>query len=164
MVSMIGQLAPAFDLPINGGERLSSQDMTGRWVVLYFYPKDMTSGCTTQAEAFRDTYADFKAAGAAVVGVSRDSVKRHDTFVDKHQLPFPLISDTEDDSLCEAYGVWVEKSMYGRAYMGIERATFLISPDGRIVQEWRRVKVPGHVADVLKTVQHMAADVPGVTP
>ena len=100
-----------------------------------------------------------EAAGVGVVGVSRDSVKRHDAFVDKHDLPFPLISDTEDKSLCEAYGVWVEKRMYGRTYMGIERATFLLSPDGKVVQEWRRVKVPGHVDEVLKTVQQMAVGV-----
>lgn len=159
MVSMIGQPAPVFDLPTNGGGRLSSQDLTGRWVVLYFYPKDMTSGCTAQAEAFRDAHGDFEAAEAMVVGVSRDSVKRHDAFVDKHDLPFPLISDTEDQSLCEAYGVWVEKRMYGRTYMGIERATFLLSPDGTVAREWRQVKVPGHVDEVLKTVQQMAVSV-----
>ena len=159
MVSMIGKVAPAFDLPINGGGRLSSQDLAGRWVILYFYPKDMTSGCTAQAEAFRDADSDFKAAGVTVVGVSRDPVKRHDTFVDKYNLSFPLVSDTEEESLCEAYGVWVEKRMYGRTYMGIERATFLLSPDGHVAQEWRRVKVPGHVDNVLKTVQKMAVSV-----
>lgn len=148
----VGAPAPDFDLPTNGGGRLSMADLKGKSVVLYFYPKDLTSGCTKEAEAFRDLHADFQAAGAVVVGASKDPVKKHDQFVDKHALPFPLVSD-EDGSLCEAYGVWVEKSMYGRKYMGIERATFLIAADGTIAQVWRKVKVAGHAEAVLQAVQ-----------
>lgn len=148
----VGAPAPEFDLPTNGGGRLSMADLKGKPVVLYFYPKDLTSGCTKEAEAFRDLYGDFQAAGAVVVGVSKDPVKKHDQFVEKHALPFPLVSD-EDGALCDAYGVWVEKSMYGRKYMGIERATFLIAADGSIAQMWRKVKVPGHAEAVLKAVR-----------
>lgn len=147
-----GAVAPSFDLPTNGGGRFSLAEQAGKPVVLYFYPKDLTSGCTKEAEAFRDLYADFQAAGAVVVGASKDPIKKHDQFVEKHNLPFPLVSD-EDGSLCEAYGVWVEKSMYGRKYMGIERATFLIAADGTIAQVWHKVKVAGHAEAVLKAVK-----------
>lgn len=157
MSTMTGLRAPSFDLPASGGKRLSLAALQDKIVVLYFYPKDMTSGCTTQAETFRDLHDDFLAAGAVVVGVSRDSVRKHDQFVEKHSLPFPLLSDEETGSLCDAYGVWVEKSMYGRKYMGIDRSTFLIAPGGEIVLEWRKVKIPGHVAEVLEAVRQISA-------
>ncbi len=124
------------------------KDLKGQTVVLYFYPKDDTSGCTAQACAFRDALPDFSKVKATVLGVSRDSVASHDKFKTKYKLPFPLLAD-EDGKVCEAYGVWVEKSMYGRKYMGIERTTFLIDGKGVIREIWRKVKVPGHAADVL---------------
>ncbi|GAB6052002.1 hypothetical protein JCM17960_08220 [Magnetospira thiophila] len=151
----IGDSAPPFTLPTDGGKTLSLTDLNGKTVVLYFYPKDMTSGCTTQAEGFRDAIADFEAAGAVVVGVSKDSAKRHDTFKAKHDLPFTLIAD-EEGALCEPFGVWKEKSMYGRKYMGIERSTFLLDGTGKIVRVWRKVKVTGHVAEVLAAVQELS--------
>ncbi len=148
----VGDPAPDFDLATDGGGRLRLSSLRGRPVVLYFYPKDDTPGCTKEACGFRDAFAEFEAAGAAVVGVSRDSVARHDKFKAKYELPFTLISD-EDGTVCEAYGTWVEKSMYGRKYMGIDRATFLIDRDGRIARVWRKVKVPGHVEEVLAAVR-----------
>ncbi len=147
-----GDIAPDFTLPRDGGAELSLASLQPRKVVLYFYPKDDTSGCTKEAIGFSEAAADFEAAGAVVVGVSRDSVKSHDKFIAKHGLGVILVSD-EGSDLCERYGVWVEKSMYGRKYMGIERATFLIGGDGRILQVWRNVKVPGHVEAVLAAVR-----------
>ncbi len=147
-----GDTAPDFTLPTDGGGEISLSALKGKPVVLYFYPKDDTSGCTKEAMGFRDTMADFARAGAAVVGVSKDSIAKHDKFKAKYELNFPLVSD-EDGPLCAAYGVWVEKSMYGRKYMGIERATFLIGGDGRIARVWRKVKVPGHVDEVLAAVR-----------
>ena len=148
----IGDDAPDFKLPADGGDELSLSSLKGRKVVLYFYPKDDTSGCTKEAMGFRDALADFEQAGATVVGVSKDGVARHDKFKAKYELNFPLVSD-EGGTLCEAYGVWVEKSMYGRKYMGIERATFLIDGDGKIARAWRKVKVTGHVEDVLEAAR-----------
>jgi peroxiredoxin Q/BCP len=124
----------------------------GKAVVLYFYPKDDTSGCTAEACAFRDALPDFSKINAAVIGISRDSVASHDKFKTKYSLPFPLVSD-EDGKVCKAYGTWVEKSMYGRKYMGIERATFLIDGKGTIRHIWRKVKVPGHAEEVLEAAQ-----------
>ncbi len=147
-----GDLAPTFTLPRDGGGTLSLTDLAGKTVVLYFYPKDDTSGCTTEALDFSAALTDFEAANAVVVGISRDSVKKHDKFRDKHGLKVALVAD-EDGTVCEAYGTWVEKSMYGRKYMGIDRSTFVIGPDGVIRADWRRVKVPGHVAAVLAVVQ-----------
>ena len=147
-----GDAAPDFDLPSDGGGHVRLADFKGKKLVLYFYPKDDTSGCTSEAQAFTAAADEFKAAGAAVVGVSKDSVKSHDKFKAKYELNFPLGSDAEGAAV-EAYGVWVEKSMYGRKYMGIERATYLIDGSGRIAKVWRKVKVPGHAADVLKAVQ-----------
>ncbi len=147
-----GDKAPDFKLPTDGGGDVSLSSFKGKPMVLYFYPKDDTSGCTKEAMGFRDALSAFKKAGAAVVGVSRDSVARHDKFKAKYDLNFPLVSD-EEGSLCEAYGVWVEKSMYGRKYMGIERSTFLIDGAGRIARVWRKVKVPGHVDEVLAAVK-----------
>lgn len=152
-VLTIGQTVPDLTLPVSGGGTLSLSSLRGKTVVLYFYPKDMTSGCTTEAENFRDLHDQFTAANAVILGVSKDSLKKHDQFVAKHALPFRLLSDEETGALCEAFGVWVEKSMYGRTYFGIERATFLINADGVITHQWRKVKVAGHAAAVLKAVQ-----------
>ncbi|MFD2233978.1 peroxiredoxin [Phaeospirillum tilakii] len=143
-----GQPAPDFTLDSENGP-LRLADFAGRTLVLYFYPKDNTSGCSAEAAAFRDAYPAFRQAGIEVVGVSRDSVASHAKFRAKLDLPFPLGADS-DGAVTEAYGVWVEKSMYGRKYFGIERATFLIGGDGTIRAVWRKVKVPGHVAAVLK--------------
>ena len=145
----VGDKAPDFTLPTDGGGKLSLKDLKGKTVVLYFYPKDDTSGCTAEACAFRDSLPDFTKVRAAVVGISRDSVASHDTFKAKYKLPFPLASD-EDGKMCAAYGTWVEKSMYGRKYMGIERATFLIDGKGVVRGMWRKVKIPGHAEEVLQ--------------
>jgi len=150
----IGDTAPAFTLPRDGGETVSLSDFAGKTVVLFFYPKDDTSGCTKEAIGFTEHLADFEAAGAVILGASKDSVKKHDKFRDKHSLGVALLSDEESD-LCERYGVWKEKSMYGKTYMGIERSTFVIDGEGKIAALWRKVKVPGHVEAVLETVQGM---------
>lgn len=147
-----GDKAPDFNLPVNGGSSLSLKDLKGKKAVVYFYPKDMTPGCTTEAQDFRDHIKDFDKAGAIVVGVSKDSVKRHDNFVEKQNLPFKLISD-ENGTLCEDFGVWVEKNMYGRKYMGIQRATFILDAKGVIRHVWPKVKVKGHAAEVLETLK-----------
>ncbi|EAR50545.1 AhpC/TSA family protein [Oceanicola granulosus HTCC2516] len=147
-----GDTAPQVDLPRDGGGRARLADFAGGPVVLFFYPRDDTSGCTREALGFTEHAADFAAAGATVLGVSKDSVRKHDSFRDKHGLGIPLLSDAEGD-VCERYGVWREKSMYGRTFMGIERSTFLIGADGRIARIWRRVKVPGHVEEVLAAVR-----------
>jgi peroxiredoxin Q/BCP len=144
----VGDKAPAFSLPTDGGGKVALKDFKGKTLILYFYPKDDTSGCTKEACGFRDDLAKFKRTGAAVLGVSRDSVARHDKFKAKYDLNFPLGAD-EDGTVCEAYGTWIEKSMYGRKYMGIDRATFLIDGKGVIRGVWRKVKVPGHVETVL---------------
>lgn len=147
-----GQDAPEFDLPRDGGGNLALSELRGKKVVLYFYPKDDTSGCTTEAIDFSRLKPDFESAGAVVVGMSPDSVKSHDKFKSKHDLSVELASDEERKTL-EAYGVWVEKSMYGRKYMGVERSTFLIGPDGKIARIWRKVKVPGHANEVLEAAR-----------
>lgn len=147
----IGDRAPDFSLPASGDQTLSLADFKGRKLVLYFYPKDNTPGCTTQAIDFTAAAKAFEAANTAVVGVSADSLKKHDNFITKHQLAIPLISD-EDHVALSAYGVWVEKSMYGKKFMGIERATYLISEDGNIAAIWRKVKVKGHIEAVLEAV------------
>lgn len=146
-----GQPAPKVSLPRDGGGTFDLSELSGRPVVLFFYPKDDTSGCTKEAVGFSERIGAFEALGAAVVGISKDSVASHDKFRDKHGLKMPLLSD-EDGAVCEQFGVWVEKSMYGRKYMGIERSTFLIGEDGVIRQVWRKVKVPGHVEAVLKAL------------
>ena len=143
-----GKPAPDFTLPDQDGAEVSLSDHRGSHVIVYFYPRDETPGCTKEACGFRDALPDFSAAEAAVIGVSKDSVAKHDKFKVKYDLPFTLASDTEG-SVCEAYGTWVEKSMYGRKYMGIDRATFLIDEAGVLRAEWRKVKVPGHVEAVL---------------
>ena len=144
----VGALAPDFTLPRDGGDTVALRDLRGRIVVLYFYPRDDTSGCTREALDFSRLLTDFVQAGAVVLGVSRDSVKKHEKFIEKHALTVPLLSD-ESGETTESYGVWVEKSMYGRKYMGVERATFLIDREGRIARIWRKVKVPGHAEAVL---------------
>ena len=144
----IGDPAPAFTAKTNGGQTVSLADYAGRHVVLYFYPKDDTPGCTKEACAFRDVFADFTKKGAAVLGVSADPVKAHDNFVLKFRLPFPLLAD-EDKRIVQAYGVWGEKTFMGRKYQGINRVTFLIGPDGRIKQIWPKVKPVEHAAEVL---------------
>jgi peroxiredoxin Q/BCP len=147
-----GATAPDFTLPRDGGDEVSLADLRGKTVVLYFYPKDDTSGCTKEAIAFTESLSDFEALGAVVLGVSKDSVKKHEKFRDKHNLKVALLSDDEGD-VCERYGVWVEKSMYGKTYMGIERSTFLIDGAGTVREVWRKVKVPGHVEKVLEAVR-----------
>jgi len=145
----IGRPAPDFVLPADGGAKIRLKDLRGKKVVLYFYPKDDTSGCTVEACAFRDRMPELTRHGVAVVGVSCDSVPSHDRFKAKYGIPFALGSDLEG-KVCEAYGTWIEKSMYGRKYRGVDRATFLVDEKGIIRAIWRKVKVPGHVDEVLK--------------
>ena len=147
-----GSPAPDFTLPTDGGGSVTLSALKGRPVVLYFYPKDDTSGCTKEACGFRDAFPDFTGVDAAVIGISKDGVASHDKFKAKYDLPFTLASDT-DVAVAQAYGVWVEKSMYGRTYMGMDRATFLIDRDGVVRAAWRKVKVPGHVDAVLKALK-----------
>jgi peroxiredoxin Q/BCP len=143
-----GDPLPDFILPTDGGGTVSAADLAGRKAVIYFYPKDDTSGCTKEAQAFRDAAEAFAAAGVTIIGISPDTVASHDKFKAKHGLTFTLAAD-EDKSVAQAFGVWVEKSMYGKSYMGVDRSTFLIGPSGRIERIWRKVKVPGHVEEVL---------------
>ena len=147
-----GRKAPDFTAATDGGGKLKLSDLRGKPVVLYFYPKDDTPGCTTEACGFRDARPDFAKLKALVIGVSKDSVARHDRFKAKYELPFPLVSD-EDGKICEKYGTWIEKSLYGRKYMGIDRATFLIDRTGTVARVWRKVKVSGHVAEVLEALK-----------
>jgi peroxiredoxin Q/BCP len=147
-----GDPAPEFDMAADGDARVRLADFRGRPVVLYFYPKDDTSGCTNEAKGFTEAAGAFAETGAVVIGVSKDSVASHEKFKAKYDLNLRLGSDPEGKTL-DAYGVWVKKSMYGREYMGIERATFLIDREGRIARVWRKVKVPGHIAEVLAAVK-----------
>lgn len=146
-----GNKAPAFNLQATSGEKIALKDLAGKTVVLYFYPKDNTSGCTKEACAFRDDFSKYQRKGAVILGISPDSVKSHQNFTDKYSLPFPLLVDS-DHKIAEKYGVWVEKKMYGKTYMGIQRATFVIGPDGRIKKIFGKVKVDGHSAQVLAEV------------
>jgi thioredoxin-dependent peroxiredoxin len=150
----VGSPAPDFTMPTDGGGEVSLSSLRGKKVVLYFYPKDDTSGCTKQACGFRDALPDFSGVDAVVIGVSKDSVASHDKFKKKYELPFILASD-EKTGTAETYGVWLEKGMYGRKYMGIERSTFLIDGEGVVRGVWRKVKVDGHVGQVLKAVQDL---------
>jgi len=147
-----GKKAPDFSATTDGGGKVKLSDFKGKNVILYFYPKDDTPGCTKEACGFRDAKPNFSKAKAVVLGVSKDSVARHDKFRDKYDLNFPLLSD-EDGKICEKYGTWIEKSLYGRKYMGIDRATFLIDGKGVVRQVWRKVKVPGHVEEVLAALK-----------
>lgn len=149
----VGDIAPDFNLATDSGGELSLSSLRGKKIVLYFYPKDMTPGCTTEAEGFRDAIGAFGAANTEIIGVSKDSVKRHDNFKAKYDLPFTLVADVDGEA-CEAYGVWVEKKNYGRTYMGIERSTFLIDEKGKITQMWRKVRVKGHVDNVLEAASN----------
>lgn len=145
-------IAPDFTLPRDGGDTLTLSSLRPKAVVLFFYPRDNTSGCTKEAVAFSGLKDAFDAAGATIVGISKDSVASHDKFRDKQGLSVPLVSDADDET-CEAYGVWKEKSMYGKKFFGIERSTFLIDGKGRIARVWRKVKVPGHAEEVLEAVK-----------
>ena len=148
----IGDMAPDFTLPRDGGSEVTLSALKPQKVVLFFYPKDDTPGCTKEAIGFTQARDAFEQAGAVIIGVSKDTVTKHEKFVSKHDLGVALVSD-ENSDLCERYGTWVEKNMYGKTYMGIERATFLIDSDGKIAQIWRKVKVPGHVEAVLDAVK-----------
>lgn len=149
-----GKTAPDFELPGDGGSMIRLSDHRGKAVVLFFYPKDDTTGCTAEATAFSGLAKEFEAAGAVLIGISPDSVKSHDKFKTKHSLTVPLAADEEKTAL-EAYGVWVEKSMYGKKYMGVERTTVLVAPDGTIARIWPKVKVPGHAEEVLEAVRSL---------
>ena len=147
-----GSPAPAFDLPTDGDGTLSLASLKGKKVVLYFYPKDMTPGCTTESQDFRDRVVDFEKLNTVIVGASKDSPARHDKFKAKHDLPFTLLSD-EEGTLCEAYGVWQPKKLYGREFLGIVRSTFLIDENGMVEQIWNKVRVKGHAEAVLEAVR-----------
>ena len=147
-----GSAAPDFEAPTDGGVSLKLSGLKGKKVVLYFYPKDDTPGCTKEACGFAENMPDFGEVDAEIIGVSKDSVARHDKFKAKYELPFTLVSD-EDGAICEAYGTWVEKKNYGRTYMGIERATFLIDEEGVVRKVWRKVRVNGHVDAVLEAAK-----------
>ena len=145
---------PAFAAPASGGESWRLKDATGKKLVIYFYPKDMTSGCTRESQDFRDLVPQFRKAGALIIGVSRDSVASHDKFTAKEKLPFPLLSDP-DEELCKLFDVIKEKSLYGKKYLGIERSTFLLDSKGVLRHEWRKVKVPGHAEEVLEAAKSL---------
>jgi peroxiredoxin Q/BCP len=151
MVS-VGKHVENFTLPATGDQNLSLSDFSGRSLIIYFYPKDNTPGCTREGQDFRDLYAQFTKAGADILGVSRDSVRIHENFRKKHEFPFHLLSDS-DEQLCKQFDVIHEKKLYGRTYMGIERSTFLIGPDGVLQQEWRKLRVPGHAEAVLEALK-----------
>jgi peroxiredoxin Q/BCP len=148
---VVGQSLPPFTAASTRGD-ISSDDLRGQYSILYFYPKDNTPGCTTQAQNFRDRHDEFAEAGCQIFGISRDTLKSHAGFTDKQSLPYPLISDP-DESLCELFGVMKLKNMYGKQVRGIERSRFLVDPQGVLVKEWRGLRVPGHVDEVLQAVQ-----------
>lgn len=154
-MSLVGKKAPDFTLNNERGEQVSLEQYKGKYVVLYFYPKDMTPGCTTQACDFRDAHEDFSSLNAVILGVSMDDANRHTKFIEKHGLPFSLLVD-ENHAVSEKYGVWVLKKMYGKEFMGIERSTFLIDPEGIVKKEWRKVKVKNHIEEVLETIRQEA--------
>jgi len=145
---------PDFQLPATGGTTWRLKDAAGHALVIYFYPKDMTSGCTLEAQAFRDLYPKFRRAGIGIVGISRDSVKSHDRFCQKENLPFPLLSDA-DEKVCRLFDVIREKTLYGRKYLGIERSTFLLDAGGVLRREWRKVKVDGHAEEILEAAKSL---------
>lgn len=149
----IGDTIPDIALTAPDGSSVSASDYAGKAWVLYFYPKDDTSGCTKEAQEFSAHLAEFEAAGVSVLGVSKDPPKKHQKFIEKYGLTVPLASDAETDGLAEAMGVWIEKSMYGKKYMGMDRSTFLVGKDGKVVRVWRKVKVAGHVAEVLEAAR-----------
>ncbi len=146
--------AKNFSLPASNGKIVSLEDFKGKNVIVYFYPKDNTPGCTTEACSFRDSFEEFQSSETIILGISKDSIKKHNGFIEKHNLPFLLLSD-EDGKVCEDYGVWQLKKMMGKEYMGIVRSTFLIDKDGNLVKEWKAVKVNGHIEEVLEFVKEM---------
>lgn len=148
----LNKKAPNFKLPATGDQTLSLADFKGKNLVIYFYPKDNTPGCTTEGQDFRDHFKQFQKHNTEILGVSRDSIRTHENFRKKHEFPFELLSDA-DEEMCKAYDVIKLKKLYGREYMGIERSTFLIDAQGKLKQEWRKVKVKGHVAEVLEAVK-----------
>ncbi|NIY80453.1 MAG: thioredoxin-dependent thiol peroxidase [Rhodobacteraceae bacterium] len=148
----LGTTAPDFTLPRDGGSDVTLSDLKGQKVVLYFYPKDNTPGCTTEALDFTALKSEFEAAGVAVFGISKDSVKKHENFCAKHSLGIPLLSD-ENGTVCEDYGVWAEKKMYGKTFWGIVRATYLLDEEGKVAQVWPKVKVAGHASEVLEAAK-----------
>ena len=150
----VGDKAPDFTIATDGGGTFCLSEMMGQNVIIYFYPKDDTPGCTKEACEFRDSLPDFSKSSSKIIGISKDTVAKHDKFKSKYELPFTLGADVEG-AVCEAYGTWVEKSMYGRQYMGIERATFLVDREGVVQGIWRKVKVKGHVEEVLAAVQNL---------
>lgn len=152
MTLSVGDKYPDLTLPANGGRDVGFKDFKDKKLVVYFYPKDNTPGCTQEGQDFRDLYSQFAKAGADIVGISKDSVKSHDNFVAKYDFPFTLLSD-KDGAACDAFGAIVEKSMYGKKYMGIDRCTWLFDGKGKLKQVWRGVKVKGHAAEVLEAVQ-----------
>lgn len=154
MKAKVGNKAPNFNLPASGDQTLTLKSFLGKKVIIYFYPKDDTPGCTKEACGFKESMPDFSKVNAEVIGISKDTVAKHDKFISKYDLNFSLASDVEG-STCEDYGVWKEKNMYGRKYMGIERSTFLIDEKGILCAEWRKVKVPGHVAEVLAAAENL---------
>ena len=147
-----GDKLPKLTLPASGGKDIALADYKGKPLIVYFYPKDNTPGCTQEGIDFRDLYKDFRKAGAEILGVSRDSVRSHENFIEKYQFPFPLLSDG-DEAACKAFDVIKEKSLYGRKYLGVDRSTFLFDKAGALKQEWRGVKVKGHAAEVLEAVK-----------
>ena len=149
----IGKKIPSFSTILDDGSELKSKDFNGKYIVIYFYPKDSTPGCTKEGEDFRDLHKEFIKSNAKIYGVSRDSIASHQKFKTKYKFPFHLISD-EDESLCKLFDVIKEKNMYGRKYMGIERSTFLINDKGQLLSEWRKVKVKGHAQEVLDTLRN----------
>ena len=150
----VGKKVPDFELPATGDTKFRVSKMKGKIVVLYFYPKDNTPGCTSEGQDFRDLYPEFAGAGAEVFGISRDSLRSHENFKTKFSFPFELLSDAEEEA-CELFGVLKEKVMYGRRVFGIERSTFLIDPKGILAKEWRKVRVKGHVEEVLEAVREL---------
>lgn len=150
----VGDSVPPFRLPASSGKEVALTDYKGKKIILYFYPKDDTPGCTAEACAFRDNLKNYEDVNAVIIGVSKDPLKSHDKFIEKYSLPFELISD-EEGKLLDAFGVWKERSMYGRTFMGVERSTFLIDEEGKIAKVWRKVSVPNHVDEVLKEAQSL---------
>ena len=154
MTLSVGDKIPDLTLPANGGRDVAFKDFKGKKLVVYFYPKDNTPGCTQEGQDFRDRYAEFQAADCEVLGVSRDSVRSHENFAAKYDFPFPLLSD-KDERMCQAFGVIVQKKLYGREYLGVDRSTWLFDADGTLTRSWRKVRVKGHVAEVLEAVNEL---------
>ncbi|MVO99743.1 thioredoxin-dependent thiol peroxidase [Paenibacillus lutrae] len=156
MTAELGKGAPDFELPASNGEKVKLSDFRGKKVILYFYPKDMTPGCTTQACDFRDKHSEFSNLETVILGVSIDSLNRHEKFISKYELPFLLLAD-EEHTVADLYNVWVEKNMYGKKFMGIERSTFVIDEQGVLVKQWRKVKVKGHIEEALSYIGNLPA-------